>query len=66
MAEILARGYPDAALGAEGVASLRMEQITAAYLAIPLSLFRFGLAMGALGHMDLHIGIVDILLEICP
>jgi hypothetical protein len=55
MAEFLALGDPDVALGAKSVPSLRMQQIAPAFLTIPLALFVFGLTMGALGHMDLQI-----------
>jgi hypothetical protein len=55
MAELLAMGDPDAALGAESVPSLRMQQKTPAYLTIPLTQLIFGLTMGALGHINLQV-----------
>jgi len=57
MAVLLARGDPDAALGAKGVPCLLMQQITAAHFTIPLALFKFGLTMGAFGHLDLQTSI---------
>jgi hypothetical protein len=55
MAELLAVGDPDTALGAESVPGLRMQQKTSAYLTIPLALSVFGLTMRALGHIILHV-----------
>jgi hypothetical protein len=57
MAEFLAMGDPDAAFRTKCVSSLRMQQVTSTYLAIPLTQFIFGLTMGALGHMNLPKGI---------
>jgi hypothetical protein len=54
MAEFLAVGDPDVALGAKSVPGLRMQQKTPADLTIPLALFVFGLTMGTLGHMNLQ------------
>ena len=50
MAEFLARRDPHSALGAEGIPLIRVQQKTAANIAIPLALLIRGLAMGALGH----------------
>jgi hypothetical protein len=55
VAEFLARGYPDVALGAESVPFLRMQQKASAYLTIPLTHLILGLTMGALGHKILQI-----------
>jgi hypothetical protein len=49
MAELLAMGDSDAALGAESVPGLRMQQIAPTNLTIPLTFFEFGLTMGHWG-----------------
>jgi hypothetical protein len=54
MAEFLALGNSDAALGAKSVPGFRMQQIAPTNFTIPLTFFEIGLTMGALGHLDLQ------------